>query len=248
MENSLTEGPSRSDRGTEAPETTSGQAIGTGGANLQQTVVITGGSVKATDAGAATVAVNASGAALSCVEVPGLAPGAAVAFDGLPGYYGTSGICADAEGRVYLWLPENWATPVTPKTASASSPRLLYASSGVAHSFSANGFRYTVRIDAASGSTTSEKGDALALEDLRIEDFAVEDGWLLIDVSASPATWLHGFGDTLKVRASASLPIPVDAVLDLSGAEMRLKDGTRAVLAVPLGEKADSMFFSVGED
>ena len=35
----------------------------------------------------------------------GLAPGAAVSLENLPGNYGTNGIVADAYGRVYLWLP-----------------------------------------------------------------------------------------------------------------------------------------------
>ena len=40
-----------------------------------------------------------------CVVVEGLAPGAAVSLANLPGGYGTDGVVADADGRVYLWLP-----------------------------------------------------------------------------------------------------------------------------------------------
>ena len=85
------------------------------------------------------------------------------------------------------------------------------------------------------------------LESLTIVDFAVEDGWLAIRVTASPATWMYGFADTLEVYASETLPIPEtdDAALDLSGAELRLADGENATIAVPLGELPPSKFFKV---
>lgn len=164
--------------------------------------------------------------------VEGVEPGAAIAFDGLPEYYGTSGIYADGDGRVYLWLPEDWSDSGTP---------------GGAHPFSANGYRYTAWIDSVTGNARSERGDALALEELRIEDIIVGDGWVLLEVSALPATWLQGFGDTLVVLASRTLPMPDDATLYLPEFVLRLEGETRAVLTVTLGEEADSMFFSVGE-
>jgi hypothetical protein len=37
--------------------------------------------------------------------VGGLAPGQPVSLANLPAYYGTDGVVADANGRVYLWLP-----------------------------------------------------------------------------------------------------------------------------------------------
>lgn len=43
--------------------------------------------------------------AVRCVVVDGLAPGAATELANLPDGYGTDGIVADAEGRVWLWLP-----------------------------------------------------------------------------------------------------------------------------------------------
>lgn len=174
---------------------------------------------------------------------------AAVAFDGLPEYYGTAGIYADADGKAYLWLPEDCTTPVTPKFMSASPKKgLLGASSGTTHTFAANGYNYTVTIDPSSGSSVAERGEPLQLDGLRIDGFAVEDGWLLVSLTASPATWLYGFVDTLSVRASATLPIPDDAKLDLSAAERRLEGGDRAVFAVPLEPATGSMFFTVGLD
>lgn len=43
--------------------------------------------------------------AVRCVVVDGLAPGEAAQLANLPDGYGTDGIAADANGRVYLWLP-----------------------------------------------------------------------------------------------------------------------------------------------
>ena len=43
--------------------------------------------------------------AVRCVVVGGLAPGQPVSLANLPAYYGTDGVVADANGRVYLWLP-----------------------------------------------------------------------------------------------------------------------------------------------
>ena len=93
----------------------------------------------------------------------------------------------------------------------------------------------------------AEKGEAIELNTLRIRDFAVVDGWLYIGVTAKPATWLYGFADTLKVCASATLPVPDtdEAMLDLSNAELRLEDGENAVIAVPLPDDSDNRFFKV---
>ena len=183
------------------------------------------------------------------MEVPDLTPYSAVAFDGLPDYYGTSGIYADAEGKVYLWLPENWEAehPITPKALMASPRRLRAPTSGTAHTFAANGYSYTVTIDADTGGAVAEQGDPLPLELLKIDDFVVEDGYLAIRFTAKPETWLYGFSKLIKVRASETLPIPntEDSVLDFSGAELKLEGVDAATLVVPLGEKADSRFFKL---
>ena len=74
----------------------------------------------------------------------------------------------------------------------------------------------------------------------------VEDGRLIISLTASPLTWLNGFVDTLVIRGSETLPIPDDALLDLSGSELYLEGGNRAIFVVPLEAGAESMFFRVG--
>jgi hypothetical protein len=49
---------------------------------------------------------NAAGEAVWSVTVTGLVANAETAFEGLPAYYGTNGIVADASGNVFLWLPD----------------------------------------------------------------------------------------------------------------------------------------------
>ena len=57
---------------------------------------------------------NAAGEALSCVAITNQIPGGAVVFKGLPAYYGTDGIVADANGNIFLWLPAgDWSGIVT---------------------------------------------------------------------------------------------------------------------------------------
>ena len=92
-----------------------------------------------------------------------------------------------------------------------------------------------------------EQGEPLELETLKIDDFAIKDGWLAIHVAASPATWLNGFVDTLVVRASETLPIPDtdESKLDLSRAEVLLEDGDNATVLVPLGDQSNCRFFKV---
>ena len=92
--------------GTIAATASRGQAIGKGGSyGNSTTITITGGSVKTTDGGTATKAADESNNSLVCVEVGDLEPDALVELKGLDGY-GTDGIYADSEGKIYLWLKE----------------------------------------------------------------------------------------------------------------------------------------------
>ena len=93
----------------------------------------------------------------------------------------------------------------------------------------------------------AEQGDPLPLESLKIDDFAVEDGYILLRFTAKPATWLYGFADLIKIRASETLPIPNsdDALLDLSGAELYLEGSDAETIVVPLGDENRNRFFRV---
>ena len=218
---------------------TNGTAELTG--NVACPLKILGGSFKFD--GLASVAVSNETAALFCVEVPGLTPDAAVAFSGLPPYYGTSGIYADADGKVYLWLPSEWdPSSITPQYLSA--PRL---GAGATHTFAANGYSYTVTIDPEVGSAVATKGAALELEGLKIIDFQVREDYICLRVEAKPETWLNGFVDSLEIRASATLPIPVsdESILDLSGGNLELESDGTAVFTVPLDPNGGYRFFTV---
>ncbi|MBQ1345058.1 MAG: hypothetical protein IIY62_01725, partial [Kiritimatiellae bacterium] len=205
-------------------------------------VRFTGGSVDVALAMVTPAAMNDNGVAVFPVTVSNLTAHAKVAFDGLPSYYGTTDVYANDEGKVYLWLPENW-------DEGGITPRLLGAApkSVTTHTFAANGYRYTVAIPEGGGEPTAERGEALQLDALRIRDFAVDGGWLYIGVTANPATWLQGFADRLRVRAARSLPIPDtdDSLLDLSHAELWLEDGKNATIAVPLPDGASGGFFRI---
>ena len=183
------------------------------------------------------------------VTVDDLAYNVKVAFDGLPDYYSTAEIYSDDDGKVYLWLPENWQSEhtITPKALlSASSRTLLGAASGTPHEFVANGYRYSVTIS-TEGSSDAEKGEPIPLESLNIDGFDVYDDYLVIRFTAKPQTWLNGFSDKLYVRASDTLPMPQDDAhkLNLADAELVLEDGDAATLFVPLGESSGSKFFAV---
>lgn len=183
------------------------------------------------------------------VTVDDLAYNAKVAFDGLPDYYSTAEIYSDDDGKVYLWLPENWEAehPITPKALlGASSRPLLGAASGTPHEFVANGYRYSVTIS-SEGSSDAEKGEPIPLESLNIHSFDVCDGYLAIRFTAKPPTWLNGFSDKLYVRASDTLPMPEgDAyTLNLDDAKLVLEDDDAATLFVPLDEHSGSKFFAV---
>ena len=113
------------------------------------------------------------------------------------------------------------------------------------HTFAANGYSYTVTMSPEGA--VAVKGDPLSLESIRIDGFVVADGYITIRFTAKPATWLYGFGDLIRIRASETLPIPDtdDAILDLSGAELYLDGADSATLVVPLGERPASGFFKV---
>ncbi|MBR4603574.1 MAG: carbohydrate-binding domain-containing protein, partial [Kiritimatiellae bacterium] len=228
-------------------------AVGPGAGGTGPAVVVSGGSLRIDAEAFATIAVDTNSNPLVCVTVDGLAPGAPVAFNGLPDDFGTVGIYADELGKVYLWLPENWETEhqIVPNALSSGRRRLLCAS-GTEHSFAANGYRYSVVIDATVGSAEAVRGQPLPLESLDIRSFAIEDGCLAVDLDASPDTWLYGFAGSLAVRAAVSLEDLASqaSALDLGDARIVLKDGKSAEISVPLptgddGQPPPAMFFII---
>ncbi|MBP5787954.1 MAG: hypothetical protein J6Y19_09100, partial [Kiritimatiellae bacterium] len=154
-------------------------------------LAVTGGSLHL--GGTATPPVSNATEAVYCVAITNLAPDAPVAFSGLPAWYGTDSIVADAHGNVFLWLPAGDWSGIVPSTSSRRGD------DPSTHVFSANGYEYTVAFedDAATVASVRE----LPLENLEILDATLSpDGTsLVLTVVAAPATWTHGFADTLSV-------------------------------------------------
>ncbi len=85
-------------------------------------VSFSGGSIDADKIHATSAITNSSGVAVFKNEISGLEPDAKVLFEGLPDWFGASGIYADSDGKVFLWLPENWTSTnnVSPISVTAS--------------------------------------------------------------------------------------------------------------------------------
>ena len=117
------------------------------------------------------------------------------------------------------------------------------------YDFMANGYRCTVT--AADGGGLAADSEKMPCSELVINGFEVEDGAIRMNVAAEPATWMSGFFEGVKVRASATLPIrdTDDTLLDLAGAKRVVEDdGTVTYLiAIPpaVGEEPQSMFYRV---
>ena len=197
-------------------------------------VTVTGGSLHL--GGTAAVAFSNGTEAVYCVAVTNLATNAPVAFSGLPAYYGTDAIVSDASGSVYLWLPAGDWTGVVPSTSSRRGD-----AAGDTRVFSANGREYTVEF--GNGAATVASVRELPLENLEILDAALSpDGTALtLTVVASPATWTHGFADTLSVLritdlSSTNSPAFSDSALS--------PDGT-VTFTVPLDALTPATFFRI---
>ena len=162
-------------------------------------VTITGGSLRL--GGTAAVAFSNASEQVYCVTVTNLAPNVPVAFSGLPAGYGTDAIVSDASGSVYLWLPSGDWSGVTPTTSSRAPAR----TSSSIHTIAANGYEYT--IDFTGAAPVATKGAALSLESLDIVSsiLSPDAATLTLTVTATPATWTHGFLDTLSLRQTADL-------------------------------------------
>ncbi|MBQ9727226.1 MAG: hypothetical protein IJV65_06955 [Kiritimatiellae bacterium] len=156
--------------------------------------------------------------AVRCVLVDGLAPGAVPDLANLPGRYGTDGIAADAQGRVWLWLPE-----------TASSFRFVAGGS-------------LRRVAAGGGAAVAE-----TLPDPKVEDAsfaAAADGALEITLRVASPVEAEALAPVYAADLSALAagggerlaPTRVDAVGD---GEYRL------VFRLPAGRAAETGFLAV---
>ena len=155
--------------------------------------VIAGGNVfMGVDSAGQTINMGAKtpgGEWASCLIVPDLEPGAPVALTGLPDYYNTTGICANAEGKVYLYLP-----------VSDAGEEML---------FNANGSPYAAVIKDTTAAVLAEK--VAELQSLRIESVSVGDLSVSFVVSAKPKGWLALRSSLLRVCATNELPLSAGA-------------------------------------
>ncbi|MBR2838405.1 MAG: hypothetical protein IKE55_06470 [Kiritimatiellae bacterium] len=164
------------------------------------------------------VAHDASGRVVHAVVVPLGTPDAAVELAG-PAGYGTRDVYADADGDVYLWLPDG------------------------DYEFTIGGARWTATVD---GADTAAEADSVAPESLHIESVEVAPDKVTLVVSAVPDGWLAIFASQLRVRAGETLPLPdgVDALLSVDEVSISPKGDGTAIVIIPRTPAA-ARFFSV---
>jgi len=169
------------------------------------------------------------GESAACVEIPELEPNAPVAFTGLPDYYNASNICANAEGKVYLYL------------------KAVYdEADGI--TFTANGARYRVIVWDSGAANTAEKIAYVSPTALHIESIAAAEDKVTLVVSAEPDGWLTSeTAELLRVRAAAELPLPEGdaALLPREDVEISANGDGTATAVVPRAADAPRTFYRV---
>jgi hypothetical protein len=174
-------------------------------------------------------AVTPFGKDARCVIVPDLEPIAPVSFSGLPDYYNASNICANAEGKVYLYLPG----------------QDVYDENDYVF-FVANGMLYRVVVMNGSAANTAQR--VVGPTALRIESIAAAEDEVSLVVSAEPGDWITDVSALLlRVRAAEELPLPSDAAALLPRESVGVStngDGT-ATLAVPRAADVPRTFYRV---
>ena len=80
------------------------------------------------------------------------------------------------------------------------------------------------------------KSEEMKCTELAINGFEVVDGVLRLNLSAEPATWMSGFFESVKLRASPSLPIENsgETLVDMSKAEFTMEEDGSVTCTVPL--------------
>ena len=177
---------------------------------------IIGGSVHCVGSTALTPAASNATEQVYCVTVTNLVPNAAVTISGLNGY-GTDGIFADADGKVYLWLPNG------------------------THYFSIGDTRWRVTVvNEDRMAILDTVPDELEITDITVTETTVE-----LTVSTVPPTWLIWNSDVLCVRATAELPFPEGADGLLSGVTTTPNADGTVTLTIPRSGTALHMFYRV---
>ena len=163
---------------------------------------------------------NAADRILHAVVVPLGTPDATAELSGLDGY-GTRDLYADANGDVYLWLPDG------------------------DYSFTVNGRGCTATVD---GADTVAVVDPVALDSLHIESIELVPGAVVLVVSAEPDGWITDMtAQLLRVRVSEELPLPDGdaALLPQTDVGVLVNDDGTATVVVPRAANVPRTFYRV---
>jgi hypothetical protein len=197
----------------------------------KSSVLITGGSLHL--AGRDHVRPAPSNAAperVYCVTITNLPPNApvedlAIASSSKLVDYGDTDLVADGEGRLYLWLPDD--NPYDFTRASGEEWHVEVAGTNVVATY----------------------GPLFTLESLNIESIEVTDNAIRLVVSAVPEEWLVKNAKSLRVRASAILPLPAgdDALLPSANVTAELNQDGTVTLTIPRPADGSQFYRVEGE-
>lgn len=162
---------------------------------------------------------DAAGRVLHAVVVPLGTTDAAVTGLVLPasaGSYGTRDLYADANGDLYLWLPDG------------------------DYAFTVDGARWTATV---AGADTVAVPDYVSPESLHIDAIEVAPGSVTLTVSAEPDGWLTAeTAPLLRVRASETLPVSAGELLDASDVVATSNADGTATLLLPVPDPATRFY------
>jgi hypothetical protein len=170
---------------------------------------------------------DAAGRVLHAVVVPLGTPDATVTGLVLPasaGSYGTRDLYADANGDLYLWLPDG------------------------DYEFTIGESRWTATV--AGSDTVAQLVKSPAPDSLHIDAIEVAPGSVTLTVSAEPAGWLTAeTAPLLRVRAAAVLPLPTgdDALLPAADVTAELNQDGTVTLTFPRPADGSQFYRVEGE-
>ena len=145
-----------------------------------------------------------------CVTVTNLPPAALVeGLQGVPAGYGANDLYADADGKLYLWLPAaDYELRIAPDdlwTATVADKNVVATYRSVA------------------------KPDSIVIDSIAVAEDAVT-----LVVTVAPAVWLEAHAGDLRVRASDTLPVSAGELLDPAAVAIAADPATgEATLVLP---------------
>jgi hypothetical protein len=155
------------------------------------------------------------------VTVTNLPPNALVeGLQGLPAGYGDHDLYADADGALYLWLPDGdhelCIAPDDHWTATVAGKDVVAA------------YRSTAKPDS-----------------ITIDSIALAEDAVTLVVSVEPASWLEAHAAELRVRASETLPVADGDLLDPATVSIAADPATGDATLVLPAPGPDTQFYRV---